>query len=81
MQAESVHILQQLILWSSPFVNLATCFPILQAGLTSDDTALRKASIRCLRQWGEKDLTIMIRKNLERRLIDMVCVRLAASSC
>jgi hypothetical protein len=86
----------QLVLWNSPSVDLASCFPILQAGLSrcagrlpcrsclhkssrclalvnaSEDLDLRVAAIKCLRAWGEKDQSLIIRKSLERRLLDLV---------
>ena len=38
----------------------------------SEDAELRRAAIRCLRAWGEKDRSLVVRKNLERRLLDLV---------
>lgn len=71
VQLEAVRTLHQLILWSSP-LDLPSLYPTLSSALTSSSAKLRKAGIKCLSAWAEKEPNMIFQRSWHKLLLQML---------
>ena len=70
-QIEVISILHQLVLWSEP-MEYPGILPLLTRALSHEDEDLRRTAVKCLLQFGEKDPSVILRRDLEKRMLAMV---------